>query len=114
MLFYSNPTWSDGFLSCIEDIPLNIDIKENKQECFNFSSDKGKIVLAEANTTMQVIDIIRYYSKILPSFGWELKELSKEENYIIFNRDTDVLKISIKTIENKLYRISYNYLSLIK
>ena len=43
-----------------------------------------------------------------------VKEVAKKESFIIFNRDQDVLKISIKSIENQKFIISFNFLSLIK
>ena len=70
--------------------------------------------MVEANTLIDPKEIIKYYTKILPSFGWKIKELSKDKSYMIFNRDKDVLEISIFLIENNFYKISYNFLSLVK
>ena len=112
--FYSNVSLSNSFLECIDDIPISIEFRENIEECFIFDSDTGKISLAEANTLMQPNNIITYYVGILPSFGWEVKDLSKEESFIILNRDQDILKISIKSLKNNSFAISFNFLSLIK
>jgi len=112
--FYSNVSLSNSFLECIDDIPISIEFTENKEECFIFDSDTGKISLAEANTLMKPDNIIIYYVGVLPSFGWKVQELSKEESFIILNRDLDILKISIKSLENNSFTIFFNFLSLIK
>jgi len=114
IVFYSKISLSNNFLECIDDIPINTKFKENMEECFNFDSDTGKISLAEARTSIKPSNIIAYYLGILPSFGWNVKEVAKKESFIIFNRDQDVLKISIKSIENQKFIISFNFLSLIK
>jgi len=114
IVFYSKVSSSNNFLECIDDIPISADFKENMQECFNFDSDTGKISLAEAITSMKPSNIIAYYLGILPSFGWNVKEVSKKESFIIFNRDQDVLKISIRLIEDEKFIIYFNFLSLIK
>ena len=105
--------WSEGFLECIDDIPISLEFTENYEECLNFNSDSGVISMVEANTLIDPKEIIKYYSKILPSFGWKIKELSKDKSYMIFNRDKDVLEISIFLMENNFYKISYNFLSLV-
>tara|TARA_B100000686_G_C16204784_1_gene672382 strand:+ start:179 stop:484 length:306 start_codon:yes stop_codon:yes gene_type:complete len=101
-------------LECIEDVPIDIDYKENSEECFNFDSDTGRIVLAQARTLMKPTLIIEYYIKILPSFGWNIKQLLNDDKFLILTRERDVLKISIEVLENDSSIISYNLLSLIK
>ena len=113
-MFFPNISLSNSFLECIDDIPISMEFIENTEECFNFDSDTGKISLAEARTSMKPNNVIEYYVGILPSFGWEVKELSIEESFIILNRDQDILKISIKFLENENFTISFNFLSLIK
>jgi len=114
VVFYSKISLSNNFLECIEDIPISTEFEENIEECFNFDSSTGKISIAEARTRMKPSNIINYYTSILPSFGWDVNELSEKENFVILNREQDILKISIKLLENYDYVISFNFLSLIK
>ena len=111
---FSKHSWSESFLDCIEDIPISKNIEENKKGCFNFDTDAGRIMIAEATTSINANDIIEYYKNILPSFGWQLKEFSDMESFIIYIRDNDVLKISIEEDKNRFYIISYNFLSIVK
>ena len=114
LVLFSKTALSDGFLECIDDIPIKLEFIEKNEECLNFNSDTGRISMIEAHTSMQPIKVIEYYKNILPSFGWKLKELSKDKSYMILNRDKDILQISIFLMKNNFYKISYNFISLIK
>jgi len=114
LFLFSKHIKADSFLECIEDIPISNEFVESESDCFNFDSSTGKISLAAAKTLMNFEDIKKYYMNILPSFGWEVKEFSEEEYFMLFVREKDVLKISIQVNNNRKFSITYNLLSLIK
>ena len=114
LFLFSKYIKADSFLECIEDIPISNEFIESESDCFNFDSSTGKISLAVAKTLMNFEDIKEYYMNILPSFGWEVKEFSEKEYFMLFVREKDVLKISVQIDNNKKFLITYNLLSLIK
>jgi hypothetical protein len=111
LLFLSKNALSIDFLECINDIPINNNIIENKDSCFLFDSDIGRIVSVEAESSEKYIQIEEFYKSILKQFGWIL---SSEDNSkdLVFIRDEEILKINIKKILDKNL-ITYNsFLSL--
>jgi hypothetical protein len=111
LLLLSKNVLAIDFLECINDIPINNSIIENKDSCFLFESNIGRIVSVEALSSQKYFEIEKFYKAFLKQFGWFL---SSEENTkdLVFIREEEILKISIKSINNKTL-ITYNsFLSL--
>ena len=100
-----------NFLECINDIPINNSIIEDKDSCFLFESSIGLIVSVEALSSQKYIEIEKFYSSILKQFGWVLSSENNNKD-LVFIREEEILKINIKSINNNIL-ITYNsFLSL--
>ena len=111
LLLLSKNALAIDFLECINDIPINKNIIENKDSCFLFSSDIGKIVSVDAISSQKDFEIETFYKSVLTQFGWVLSSGSNNKD-LIFVREEEILKINIKKINNKIL-ITYNsFLSL--
>lgn len=111
MLLLSKNVLAIDFLECINDIPINNNIIENKDSCFLFESNTGRIVSVEALSTKESFEIEKFYKSILKQFGWFLSSEANNKD-LVFIREEEILKISIKSINNKKL-ITYNsFLSL--
>ena len=99
------------FLECINDIPINNNIIENKDSCFLFESSTGRIVSVEALSTKESFEIEKFYKSILKQFGWFLSSEANNKD-LVFIREEEILKINIKSFNNNIL-ITYNsFLSL--
>ena len=99
------------FLECINDIPINNNIIENKDSCFLFESNTGRIVSVEALSTKESFEIEKFYKSILKQFGWFLSSEANNKD-LVFIREEEILKINIKSFNNNIL-ITYNsFLSL--
>ena len=99
------------FLECINDIPINNSIIEDKDSCFLFESSIGLIVSVEALSSQKYFEIEKFYKAFLKPFGWLLSSEANNKD-LVFIREEEILKISIKSINNKTL-ITYNsFLSL--
>jgi len=99
------------FLECINDIPINNKIIENKDSCFLFESNTGRIISVEALSSQKYFEIGKFYKSILKQFGWFLSSEVNNKD-LVFIREEEILKINIKNINNKIL-ITYNsFLSL--
>ena len=111
LLLLSKNALAIDFLECINDIPINKNIIENKDSCFLFSSDIGKIVSVDAISSQKDFEIENFYKSVLIQFGWVLSSESNNKD-LVFVREEEILKINIKKINNKIL-ITYNsFLSL--
>ena len=111
LLALSKNALAIDFLECINDIPINNNIIENKDSCFLFESNTGRIVSVEALSTKESFEIERFYKSILKQFGWFLSSEVNNKD-LVFIREEEILKINIKNINNKII-ITYNsFLSL--
>ena len=111
MLVLSKNALAIDFLECINDIPINKYIIEDKDSCFLFDSDIGRIVSVEASSPQKDLEIEKFYKSVLIQFGWFLSSEPNNKN-LVFVREEEVLKINIKKINNKIL-ITYNsFLSL--
>ena len=100
-----------NFLECINDIPINNSIIEDKDSCFLFESSIGLIVSVEALSSQKYIEIEKFYSSILKQFGWVLSSENNNKD-LVFIREEEILKINIKSFNNNIL-ITYNsFLSL--
>ena len=111
LLFLSKNALSIDFLKCINDIPINNNIIENKGSCFLFDSDIGRIVSVEAESNQKYIKIEEFYKTILNQFGWILSSKANNKD-LVFVRDEEILKINIKKINNNNLITYYSFLSL--
>ena len=111
LLLLSKNSFAIDFLECINDIPINKSIIENKDSCFLFDSDIGLIVSVDAISSKKNFEIEAFYKSVLIQFGWVLISESKNKD-LVFEREEEILKINIKNINNKIL-ITYNsFLSL--
>ena len=111
LLFLSKNVLSIDFLECINDIPINNNIIENKGSCFLFDSDIGRIVSVEAESNQKYIKIEEFYKTILSQFGWILSSKANNKD-LVFVRDEEILKINIKKTNNNNLITYYSFLSL--
>jgi len=111
LLLLSKNVLAIDFLECINDIPINNSIIENKDSCFLFESNIGRIVSVEALSSQKYFEIEKFYKAFLKQFGWFLSSEANNKD-LVFIREEEILKISIKSINNKTL-ITYNsFLSL--
>jgi len=111
LLLLSKNSFAIDFLECINDIPINKSIIENKDSCFLFDSDIGQIVSVDAISSQKDFEIETFYKSVLIQFGWVLSSESNNKD-LVFVREEEILKINIKKINNKIL-ITYNsFLSL--
>ena len=111
LLLLSKNALAIDFLECINDIPINKSIIENKDSCFLFGSDIGQIVSVDAISSQKDFEIETFYKSVLTQFGWVLSSGSNNKD-LVFVREEEILKINIKKINNKIL-ITYNsFLSL--
>jgi len=111
LLLLSKNAFAIDFLECINDIPINKGIIENKDSCFLFDSDIGQIVSVDAISSQKDFEIETFYKSVLIQFGWVLSSESNNKD-LVFVREEEILKINIKKINNKIL-ITYNsFLSL--
>ena len=111
LLLLSKNALAIDFLECINDIPINNNIIENKDSCFLFESNTGRIVSVEALSTKESFEIEKFYKSILKQFGWFLSSEANNKD-LVFIREEEILKINIKSFNNNIL-ITYNsFLSL--
>ena len=111
LLLLSKNVLAIDFLECINDIPINNSIIENKDSCFLFESNIGRIVSVEALSTKESFEIEKFYKSILKQFGWFLSSEANNKD-LVFIREEEILKINIKSFNNNIL-ITYNsFLSL--
>ena len=111
LLALSKNALAIDFLECINDIPINNKIIENKDSCFLFESNTGRIVSVEALSTKESFEIEKFYKSILKQFGWFLSSEANNKD-LVFIREEEILKINIKSFNNNIL-ITYNsFLSL--
>ena len=111
LCLFSKNGLSIDFLNCISDVPINDHIIENKDTCFLFDSDTGRIVSVEALSNQKKIDIEAFYKVILNQFGWTISNKSNSQ-VLLFIRDEEILKINIKKINNSNIITYSSFLSL--
>ena len=86
LLLLSKNAFAIDFLECINDIPINKSIIENKDSCFLFSSDIGQIVSVDAISSQKDFEIETFYKSVLTQFGWVLSSGSNNKD-LIFVRE---------------------------
>ena len=111
LLLLSKNALAIDFLECINDIPINKSIIENKDSCFLFVSDIGQIVSVDAISSQKDFEIVNFYKSVLIQFGWVLSSESNNKD-LVFVREDEILKINLKKINNKILVTYNNFLSL--
>ena len=94
-LFYYNTAYTQGFLDCIEDIPLMNELVEKKDSCFYFDSNEGRVANVEVEGNLDKNDILDFYRNILPQLGWKINDDRSYENILKFRRENELLNIMI-------------------
>ena len=102
LFFSSKYLLAMDFLECIQDIPINNKIIENKESCFVFDSDTGKIMSVEAESLSSNIEVLNFYKTIMIQFGWDLKN-EKNNQAMVFIRDNEILKININNTNTIIF-----------
>ncbi len=70
----TGPVQADGFLSCVDGVPLAPGLAEAEDSCLNFDTAAGRVAQAEARGTPTIVELRRFYREALPAFGWTLGE----------------------------------------
>ena len=107
--FIKNESVSQDFLDCIDDVPLIEKLYENNGSCFYFDSDEGRVANVEAIGSLEKSELFAYYKDILPQLGWQINE-SASQSILKFNRDKEMLRITVSKAEDKIVVIFFSIL----
>jgi len=111
-LFYYNTAYTQGFLDCIEDIPLMNELVEKKDSCFYFDSNEGRVANVEVEGNLDKNDILDFYRNILPQLGWKINDDRAYENIEKFRRENELLNIMIHENNQKSLITFFSFLLL--
>ena len=111
-LFYYNTAYTQGFLDCIEDIPLMNELVEKKDSCFYFDSNEGRVANVEVEGNLDKNDILDFYRNILPQLGWKINEDGSYENILKFRRENELVNIMIHENNQKILVTFFSFLLL--
>lgn len=111
-LFYYNTAYTQGFLDCIEDIPLMNELVEKKDSCFYFDSNEGRVANVEVEGNLDKNDILDFYRNILPQLGWKINDDRSYENILKFSRENELLNIMIHENNQKSLVTFFSFLLL--
>ena len=111
-LFYYNTAYTQGFLDCIEDIPLMNELVEKKDSCFYFDSNEGRVANVEVEGNLDKNDILDFYRNILPQLGWKINDDRSYENILKFSRENELLNIMIHENNQKILVTFFSFLLL--
>ena len=111
-LFYYNTAYTQGFLDCIEDIPLMNELVEKKDSCFYFDSNEGRVANVEVEGNLDKNDILDFYRNILPQLGWKINDDRSYENILKFRRENELLNIMIHENNQKSLVTFFSFLLL--
>ena len=78
------------FFKSINDLPLAPGLLEARQEGLVYRGEYGNIITAVAYGEVKIVNLRKFYERVLPSLGWNLIE---EGKYI---RDGELLVITFK------------------
>ena len=99
----AGPVRADGFLSCVDHLPLAPGLVEAADGCLNFDTAAGRVVQAEARGAVPVAAVRRFYRAALPAFGWELPD----PEALDATRAGERLKISVEAAAGGGVRVHY-------
>ena len=111
-LFYYNTAYTQGFLDCIEDIPLMNELVEKKDSCFYFDSNEGRVANVEVEGNLDKNDILDFYRNILPQLGWKINDDRSYENILKFRRENELVNIMIHENNQKILVTFFSFLLL--
>ena len=94
---------AEGFLSCVDHLPLAPGLVEVEEGCLNFDTAAGRVAQAEARGTVPVAAVRRFYRSALPAFGWNLLD----SEALDATRSGERLKISVEVTEGNEVRVHY-------
>ena len=110
--FNYNIAYTQGFLDCIEDIPLMNELVEKKDSCFYFDSNEGRVANVEVEGNLDKNDILDFYRNILPQLGWKINDDRSYENILKFRRENELLNIMIHENNQKSLVTFFSFLLL--
>jgi len=110
--FNVNNVSSEGFLDCIEDIPLVNKLYEKKDSCFYFDSDEGRVANVEAEGNIKQDTILNFYLDVLPQLGWKINTDDSYDNVIKFSRGKESLNVLVNENNKKSLVIFFSFLLL--
>ena len=111
-LFNYNIAYTQGFLDCIEDIPLMNELVEKKDSCFYFDSNEGRVANVEVEGNLDKNDILDFYRNILPQLGWKINDDRSYENILKFRRENELVNIMIHENNQKSLVTFFSFLLL--
>lgn len=94
---------ADGFLSCVDQLPLAPGLVETADSCLNFDTAAGRVAQAEARGTVAVTEVRAFYRSVLPAFGWNLAD----PDALDATRSGERLKISVEVTAGNELRVHY-------
>lgn len=96
-------TRADGFLSCVDQLPLAPGLVETADSCLNFDTAAGRVAQAEARGAVTVTEVRAFYRSVLPAFGWNLLDADALDA----TRSGERLKISVEVTAGNELRVHY-------
>ncbi len=70
----TGPAQADGFLSCVDHLPLAPGLTVPADSCMNFDTLTGRVALADAHGPVPAAEVRRFYRSVLPAFGWKFRD----------------------------------------
>ncbi len=93
------------YLTSIVDLPLLAGLREEIGAGVAFDKPGGRIVEALAKGVVLKSSVLSFYSKVLPSLGWDL--LHSDITGSRWQRSSEILKIEI-VLEGKVVIVRYS------
>ena len=91
---------ADQFVSGLGDIPIFKDMRSIEDTYILFDKVEGRYLYSEIKGEYEVLEIQKYYKKVLPNLGW--KSLQKNS----FARGSEILEIQY-LIENEETKVVF-------
>ena len=90
------PAATTVFMSGFEDLPLMDGLKQAEEEAVSFDAPSGRIIEAYAQSDKTgKRKIEEFYNKTLPQLGWKRVPAKKTASAISYEREGELLTISI-------------------
>lgn len=87
------------FITGFEDIPLMTDLHQIENQNFSFGNEESGYTeaLLQSVRIKNFSDVKNYYKRILPQFGWTLK--NESDKNAIFEREHNLLEFSFVQVK---------------
>lgn len=96
LIFLSKESPSSDFIHGMDDIPIFKKMEYVEDSFVLFDKVDGRYVSSEVSGDYTQDEVVEFYDKILPNFGWDKVE------YLKFKRGREILEIETKMIKNKI------------